>query len=101
MDYVVLGKRVREARKTMDITQMELAEKLGISASFLGHIERGSRVPSLETIAKICKLTGVSSDYLMGISDYAYVSRIPDSVSEDKKKIVLQIIEKMMEIIRE
>ena len=53
MDYESLGSHVRRARKAAGMTQYELAERLGISTSFLGHIERGSRKASLETLVKI------------------------------------------------
>ena len=48
VDYKDLGHRVRTLRRMRDLTQEELAEKLDISASFLGHIERGTRVASLD-----------------------------------------------------
>ena len=54
MDYIDLGRRVKELRKKQHMTQEALAEKLDISTSFLGHIERGTRVASLETLVKLC-----------------------------------------------
>ena len=65
MDYESLGSHVRRARKAAGMTQYELAERLGISTSFLGHIERGSRKASLETLVKISNELKVSLDDLM------------------------------------
>lgn len=67
MDYVQLGKRVRFIRRCQDITQEQLAEKMGVSTSFVGHIERGTRVLSVETLYKLCTALGISADYLMGL----------------------------------
>lgn len=67
MDYVKLGKRVRYIRHCQDITQEQLADKTGISTSFVGHIERGTRVLSVETLYRLCLALGVSADWLMGI----------------------------------
>lgn len=67
MDYKVLGQRVRKIRRGMDMTQAQLAEMTGISTAFVGHIERGTRVLSVETLFRICKALGVSADYLMGL----------------------------------
>lgn len=67
MDYVLLGKRVRFIRRCQDITQEQLAEKMGISTSFVGHIERGTRALSVDTLFKLCSALGVSADYLMGL----------------------------------
>lgn len=69
MDFVRLGKRVRAVRRAQDITQERIAELAGVSTSFIGHIERGSRVLSVETLHRICIALGVSADDLMGLSD--------------------------------
>lgn len=67
MDYVQMGKRVRFIRRCQDITQEQLAEKVGISTSFVGHIERGTRAVSVDTLFKLCVALGVSADWLLGI----------------------------------
>ena len=56
--------RIRRARKAAGMTQADLAEKLGISTSFLGHIERGTRKASLDTLVKMANEMGVSLDSL-------------------------------------
>ena len=65
IDYKDLGQRVRVIRRRHSLTQEELAEKVGISASFLGHIERGSRIASLETLVALCNTLKVSPQYLL------------------------------------
>ena len=67
MDYVQLGKLVRIRRKSLGLTQEELAELLGVSTSFVGHIERGTRKLSVETLHGLCMALDTSADYLMGI----------------------------------
>ena len=66
MDYQALGQKVRFVRKQKNMTQEQLAEAVGISASFLGHIERGTRVASLETLVALCKTLNVGPEYLLG-----------------------------------
>lgn len=65
MDYVVMGKRIRIFRKQQGLTQATLAKKVGISTSFMGHIERGSRVASLETLLSLSDVLNVSLDVLV------------------------------------
>ncbi len=65
MDYKELGKRIRAERIKMNMTQEKLAEKIEISESFLGHIERGDRKLSIETLLKIAQEFKVSIDYLL------------------------------------
>lgn len=67
MDYAQLGKRVRARRKALRITQEQLAELAGVSTAFIGHIERGTRVLSVETLHSLCRVLGVSADFLIGI----------------------------------
>ena len=67
MDYVQLGKRVRIRRNVLGITQEGLAEKIGVSTSFIGHIERGSRKLSVDTLHDLCKALETSADFLLGL----------------------------------
>ena len=68
MDYVDLGNRVRRKRKQLGWTQDMLAAKIGVSTSFIGHIERGSRNASLETLVQIANALEVGTDYLLAAS---------------------------------
>ena len=65
MDYVDMGKRVRKQRQLIGLTQQELAERIGVSTSFVGHVERGTRKASLETVINIANALGVSADTLL------------------------------------
>lgn len=67
MDYVLIGKRVRIRRQIMELTQEGLAEKIGVCTSFVGHIERGTRKLSVETLYDLCKALETSADFLLGI----------------------------------
>lgn len=67
MDYVLLGKRVRIRRNVLGITQSALAETIGVSTSFIGHIERGTRKLSVETLYELCKALDTSADFLLGL----------------------------------
>jgi len=49
------GKRVREARQAKGLSQMALADLLGVTTTYIGRIERGERSPSLPTIARLAK----------------------------------------------
>lgn len=62
------GRRIREARKAKGMTQDELADKIGVSGSFLGHIERGTRVASLDTLVDLCNALETSPSLLLGAS---------------------------------
>jgi len=64
VDYLpILGERVRSYRKANNITQIELAEKLGVAPRYIGNVEQGNRKPSLDMLINICDYFGV------GLSD--------------------------------
>lgn len=48
--YIEMGSRIRQARRTHDYTQEQLAEMLGISTAYYGKIERGVHGISLEKL---------------------------------------------------
>lgn len=54
-----LGTKIQKIRRTRHLTQIELAEKVGISSTYLGFIEQGRYAPSLEVLEKIAKRLGV------------------------------------------
>lgn len=65
----ILGYRLKIARENKNLTQMEVAKKLGISNGTLSGYERNYRDPDTETLAKLAELYGVSVDWLTGITD--------------------------------
>ena len=49
INYVQIGQKIKNLRNEAGLTQEQMAERCEISTSFLGHIERGTRMLSLET----------------------------------------------------
>ena len=50
---IKFGKRLRRLRRRADITQEQLAERVGVSVEFISNIERGINAPSFETLEKL------------------------------------------------
>ena len=65
INYTSLGDKIRKARREKHITQERLGEICSLSTSHIGHIERGTRIPSLETVFRIACELDVSIDYLL------------------------------------
>ena len=61
----MLGKRLRALRKARGLTQQELGELLGITASAVGMYEQGRRAPDHHTLAELCRLFQVPADYFL------------------------------------
>ena len=64
-DDINTGERLRGIRESMKMNREEFSEKIDITDSFLGQIERGERALSVKTLRKVVKYTGVSADYLL------------------------------------
>lgn len=62
-----IGVAAREARKALELTQEDAAERIGVSAEFYARIERGNALPSVPTFARISAALGVSADILLGL----------------------------------
>ncbi len=89
LDYAKMGMRIRQIRKAKGWSQDDLAKRCGISMSFLGHIERGTRIMSLETFTGICEALGAGADELLwGIAHpndaIAHLWDMPDKNQELK-----------------
>lgn len=65
VDYVLVGQKIKEKRLQKSLTREQLAEQCDLSASYIAHIERGTKSLSLETAVKLCSVLNVSLDYLL------------------------------------
>ena len=61
--------RLISARKSAGMTQAEAAKRLGTTQPAYAKYETGPSLPGLEKLLDFCRLYGVSSDYLLGLSD--------------------------------
>lgn len=63
---MIVGKRLREQRKNIGLTQSELGELLGVGKAAVCCYEKEIRNPSIESIIELIHILGVSADYLLG-----------------------------------
>ena len=63
------SERLKELRKKANFTQVEVAEKLGISQPAYASWERGVKKPTQDNLVKIAQTLNVSVDYLVGNSE--------------------------------
>lgn len=72
--------RLKALRLESNLTQKEIAEKFGIKQPNYQQWESGKRKPTSDTLEKFSEFFGVSTDYLLGNSDYRSVEE--DELSE-------------------
>jgi transcriptional regulator with XRE-family HTH domain len=93
-----IGKRILNYRKENNMTQMELADMIGISYQAVSSWERGNSMPDIEKIPKLADLFHVSIDELIGESRVIKTvlnnsdGEVAKNFSEEELKEVLPII---------
>jgi transcriptional regulator with XRE-family HTH domain len=103
MDYNLLGKRIRQERHKLNLTQEKIAESIDISDSYIGQIERGERSVTLDTLVRLANKLGVTIDYLLQdsigtVSDAQSINQmvqILQNRSPKEKQMALDVIKMM------
>lgn len=76
-----LGKRVKQIRTGLGVSQYEVAKRGGIQLAVYMRVERGETNPTLATLSAVCKGLGVSLPELVG--------SIPSASRESHKEVVV------------
>ena len=71
---MLFKERLKEKRHEANLTQAELAKRLGITRSSVNAWEMGISVPSTQYVVELAEIFKVSTDFLLGVSDSATVS---------------------------
>ena len=83
------SERLKESRKKARLTQVEIAEKLGISQPAYASWERGAKKPTQENLVKLAQVLNVTIDYLVGNSDDEIANKeLEDIEILDRKSVV-------------
>lgn len=85
VQYNSIGKNIRRFRTEKKMRQEDLAERAGLSTNYIGMVERGEKIPSLESFIGIVNALGVSADMILAdVLDTGY--EIKHSLLNDKLK---------------
>ena len=105
IDYMVIGNRIKEARKAKNITQEYLSELLNVSPTYVSRVERGSTKINLEMLVKISGLLEVLPAYLLTGAVMNSVDYMKDELacalkkcSPEKVKAITQMVKIISEL---
>lgn len=107
LDYSKMGARICQIRKLKGLSQIELAKKCGISLSFMGHIERGTKKMSMDTFATLCRELETDADGLLwGVAQPSEAAiqgmwKRLDQKKEDSYSMYIRIMKSVAEIMNE
>ena len=87
-----IGEAIKKMRASVGLSQKELAERAGISATAVCNIEKGHSFPSKETIKAICDAIGIPVSYLL------FSSITEEDVPEGKREVFYALKEPIMKL---
>lgn len=89
-----IGDALKLCRTKRGLTQGELAQKSGLSVSYLSLIEKGKRTPDLEVLNQIAKALNMPLNLLVFLAtDKSELAELDRSVAEKLSYLVLELIE--------
>lgn len=100
LDYKALGKRIKEKRLKMHLTQERLGEIINVATSNISHIERATTQVSLPSLVKIANALNTTLDQLTCDSLYSIadiyveqdISNLLQNCSLEEKQIIKDIV---------
>ena len=104
IDYVLLGRRIAERRRSLGLKQVEVNERTDLSDKYLSNIETARSIPSIDVLMRIYSVLSVTPDYLLtgtlikedtGLSDK--IMEKSKSLSETKLKLLDSFVDWLME----
>lgn len=107
-DYAIIGRKIRENRKKLGMTQQQLANRSGISLQHVSNIETGKTQFSLKAVNQIrrafeeCGLYDAGLD--LGEDEQPWMSDVYDIMSDctlDERNFLMRMLENTKELIRE
>ncbi len=102
MEQQSLGKRIREERLKLNLTQEKLAEDVNLSTAYIGQIERGERSLTLDNLIAVSNRLGVTIDYLLSDSvvsendgEYKLWLQLMNGRTKEQKALAINMVKLM------
>ncbi|WP_113674111.1 helix-turn-helix domain-containing protein [Vallitalea guaymasensis] len=102
IDYKLIGKRIKDSRKSMKLTQENVSEILKVSPEYISRIETGTAKINLEMLVKMSNILNISPAYLLtGINTESadYLSPEINVLLKDCSSKKIKAISEMIKII--
>lgn len=81
-DMKKIGKKISILRKEANMTQMELADRMGISFQAVSNWERGNSMPDISKLPELAEIFGTTVDALLGEKSALVEAAINDNLEE-------------------
>ncbi len=91
-----MGQRIMVRRKSLRMTQEELAEKLGVSTQMISNLELGKKAIRPENLANVCEVLKLSADFVLTGSN---TKSAVDAVAEKLVQLTVKELQMVSDII--
>lgn len=103
MDWLSIGQNIKKKRLSKSWKQGTLAEKVDLTTSYIGMIERGEKIPKLETFVNIANALDSTADELLeGVLNRGYEIRMSEYIkkigklSRDEQNQIYELLDTML-----
>lgn len=90
---VNMGEKLRSLRIEKNLTQKQVADRIGLAISAVSSYESGSRYPTYDTLIKLARMFHVSTDYLLGIADKRNID--VTGLDDEDVGLISQLVDKL------
>ncbi len=108
INYALIGKRIRETRTQMKLSQAALAEMSGLSPRYISHIETARKKASLSSLVNIANAVGISVDEILYGNQTAYTNDyqldiilLIENCTPSEKRYLYLLISSVIHILRD
>ena len=99
LDYEIISKKIKEARKSASLTQAELAERVNVSTNAIAKLETNLMNISLQTLVNIANVLNIDINYLLFNRDIKektsqdiFLDSLVSDLSPKDKDLIIHII---------
>lgn len=88
-----MGTKLKSLRIEKQLTQKQVADRIGLAISAISSYESGTRYPSFDVLIKLARIFHVSTDYLLGITDTRNID--VTGLSDKNIDLISQLVESL------
>lgn len=83
-----VGKKIRDAREDMDLSQRDMANLIPMNQSNYSKIERDIQEPNMEQLRRICQILNIDPRYLLNLGEYSSITDSDVALLKDIKRFI-------------
>ncbi len=88
----ILGKKIKEYRTSIKMTQQDFAYRLGVTGASVSAYENGTRTPSFDVLVRIANILGVTTDDLLGRKKSNEITIDVTDLTNEQRKVIQDLI---------